>query len=120
MGTLASPRITYINGDLTLSGNQTGAGILVVTGTLTASGNISFSGAIYVVGEGNYQWNGGGSGQYNGGIFVANTTTCAGTGMLGSPAFEVNGGGNNGVQYNSALVNPPGGYLPLRMLSLNY
>jgi hypothetical protein len=117
-GTLASPVINYVNGNLDISGNWSGAGILAVTGNLTFSGNSTYNGVIYVVGTGVYLQNGGGSGQFNGGIFIANTTTCP-TG-LGSPSYQVNGGGNNGVQYNSNLVSPPGGYLPLRMLSLNY
>jgi hypothetical protein len=37
-GTVNNPQIIYVNGDLTITGNTTGYGILVVTGTLTIKG----------------------------------------------------------------------------------
>jgi hypothetical protein len=121
-GTAAAPRINVVRGNLTISGNFTGYGILVVTGNLVFSGNSTYFGVILVIGTGSFQQNGGGNGQFNGGILVANTT---GPGSncpisLGSPSYQVNGGGNNGVQYDSTWTNPPGGSFPVQMLSLNY
>jgi hypothetical protein len=124
-GTTANPKINYVkkdaggNGDLTISGSFSGAGILIVEGDLVFGGNSSFAGVILVVGNGRYQQNGGGSGQYEGAVLVANTTTCSTTGNLGSPSYQVNGGGNNGIQFNSNLGSPPGGLFPLQLLSLN-
>src|SRR5207245_37148 len=63
--------INYVDGNFTMSGNNTGNGILVVTGTLTMDGNFSWNGLIFVVGDGNYQASGGGNGQINGSIIVA-------------------------------------------------
>ena len=38
-GTVGNPQIIYVNGDLTITGNMTGYGVLVVTGTLTMKGD---------------------------------------------------------------------------------
>jgi hypothetical protein len=109
-GTDASPKITYVNGDYTLSG---GSGLLVVTGTLSMSGNTSYHGLIMVIGQGIFSSSGGGSGQYVGSIFVANTNSHVSTttppyqqlATLGAPTWSWNGGGGNGIQYNSCWAN---------------
>ena len=90
------------------TGNSTsGAGILVVTGTLNITGNSSFDGLILVVGQGILSENGGGNGQFNGSVFLANTNNAAGVPLaaLGSPQIQWNGGGTNGIQYNSCWAN---------------
>ena len=100
-----TPQINYVNGNLDISGSTTGSGILVVTGNLTYDGNSSWNGIILVVGNGltTYVQNGGGNGQFNGAIFVANT---AGNppGTYGPADFTINGGGGNGVYYNSCWI----------------
>jgi hypothetical protein len=100
--------ITYVDGDLTLNGNGTGRGILVVTGTLTMSGNFSWYGIVFVVGDGNLQMNGAGNGQIFGSLWVAKTwdsyTTKNLLSTMGSPTFGFNGGGNNGIQYDHCYV----------------
>ena len=99
-GTLAAPQIIYVNGDLTLSGNFTGYGILVVTGTFTAKGSNTWNGLIFVVGSGNFIDKG--TSVFNGAVVVANTT---GTGTaLGVPNVDVSGGGNGGVNYSSGCI----------------
>jgi hypothetical protein len=105
-GTLASPQIIYVNGNLSLSGNVTGYGILVVTGTFTASGNVGWNGLVLVVGQGNFQGNGGGNNSYNGAILVAKTLDSSGNPLatLGSPTFNFNGGGGNGFNYSSGCI----------------
>lgn len=47
----AGPSIYYREGDLALSGNLTGSGLLVVTGALRITGRVSFQGVIVVLGE---------------------------------------------------------------------
>jgi len=100
--------ITYVDGDLTLSGSGTGRGILVVTGTLTMSGNFSWYGIVFVVGEGNVQMNGGGNGAIVGSIWVAKIWDSNATkhllDQMGSPTFGWNGGGVNSVQYDHCYV----------------
>ena len=122
-GTDAAPQVTVVNGDLSISGSSFGAGILLVTGALTLSGNFSFDGMILVIGTGSITMNGGGNGQINGAIVVANIGTSAGcsTGgsncyatntnnqsnllpALGSPIFSWSGGGGNGLRYNSCKI----------------
>jgi Tfp pilus assembly protein PilX len=99
-GTLAAPQIIYVNGDLTLSGNFTGYGILVVTGTFTAKGSNTWNGLIFVVGSGNFIDKG--TSVFNGAVVVANTS---GTGTaLGVPNVDVSGGGHGGVNYSSGCI----------------
>jgi hypothetical protein len=106
-----TPQVTYVNGNLNISGSNTGSGILVVTGNLTYDGNSSWNGIILVVGDGltTYVQNGGGNGQFNGAIFVADITNqgCASgqTQCYGPADFTINGGGGNGIYYNSCWVN---------------
>jgi Tfp pilus assembly protein PilX len=99
-GTLGLPQIIYVNGDLTLSGNFTGYGILVVTGTFTAKGSNTWNGLIFVVGTGNFIDKG--TSTFNGAVVVGNTT---GTGTtLGVPNVDVSGGGTGGVNYSSGCI----------------
>ena len=124
------PSVTYVDGNLTLNGNGTGQGILVVTGTLTMSGNFTWYGLVLVVGDGNMQFNGGGNGQIQGMMVDAriwdNHTAQNLLPSIGSPTFGWNGGGGNGVQYDHCLstnliaaipFTPPPSTKPLKILS---
>lgn len=114
-----TPQITYVNGNLDITGKTTGSGILVVTGTLTYSGDSSWNGIILVIGDGltQYTQNGGGTGQFNGGIFVANLTGNP-PGTYGASDFTINGGGGNGIYYNSCWI--ANSQKPPRMQVLSY
>lgn len=103
-GTVNAPQIIYVNGNLTLTGNTTGYGILAVTGTLNIKGTINWNGLILVIGQGNFQTSG--TPSYNGAVVVANTLNALGQPLttLGPATFQVNGGGNGGVQYSSGCV----------------
>ena len=112
-----NPQVIVVDGNLDISGKTAGSGILVVTGNLTYDGNSSWNGIVMVVGDGltTYLQNGGGNGQFNGAIFVANT---AGNppGTYGPADFTINGGGGNGIYYNSCWIKSaqkPIGYLLL-------
>jgi hypothetical protein len=100
--------INYVDTDLTLSGNPTGSGILVVTGTLTLMGNFNWNGIIFVVGDGIVHNSGGGNVQINGSLWVAKIYTDSTHTMLlsqlGSPEFHWNGGGGNGIYYDHCLT----------------
>ena len=104
IGTNANPQITYVDGDFNF-GNGTGAGVLVVTGTLSFNGNATFNGLILVIGQGIVTESGGGSGGFNGSMFVAKTRNSvapyAELPVLGTPTFNWNGGGQSFIQYNS-------------------
>jgi hypothetical protein len=103
-GTSANPQITYVNGDFNF-GNNSGAGVLVVTGTLNMQGSANYNGLILVIGQGIISVSGGGSGQINGTLFLADTNShtspYAQLGTLGAPGYSWSGGGTNGIQYNS-------------------
>ena len=124
--------INYVDGDLSLAGNSTGRGILVVTGTLTMSGNFSWYGLIFVVGDGHVEMNGGGNGEIYGSIFVAkiwdNNTDKNLLSAVGSPTFNWNGGGGNGVRYDhcyatnlmtAVTLNNLNSTRPLKILSFS-
>jgi hypothetical protein len=111
-GTDAAPQVTYVNGDFNF-GNNSGSGVLVVTGTVSFTGNSSFNGLILVIGQGSLASSGGGHGQFNGSIFLAKTNSSVSTttppyaqlAALGSPTIAWNGGGTNGIQFNSCWAN---------------
>jgi hypothetical protein len=107
LGNDSNPLISYVDGDLSISGNFSGAGVLVVTGTLSASGNTSFNGVILVVGKGIFNSNGGGNGAYTGAILVARTRDDHDNVLsaLGAPSLSWSGGGGNGITYDSCWVS---------------
>ena len=122
--------IDYVEGDLTLNGNATGYGTLVVTGTLTMSGNFTWYGLVLVIGDGHMEFNGGGNGQIIGQLIDAKIwdsyTTKTKLSSLGSPTFKWNGGGVNAVQFDhcwsTKLMDafnwtPPPTTKPLKVLS---
>lgn len=97
-GSVANPAFTFVDGDCDLGG---GAGLIIITGNLTMHGNPSFTGLIIVLGEGHIQRNGGGNGNIYGAIIVAKFGA---TGGFQPPFFDTNGGGNALLQYDSAAV----------------
>lgn len=131
LGTEASPAINYITGDVTLNGSNTGYGILVVTGKLTMDGNFSWKGVVLCIGDGAFDFGGGGNGQITGTILVAkiwdNHTDQNLLSSLGSPRLNWNGGGGNGIQYDHCWAtnmmskipfDAPPSTRPLKILSL--
>ena len=71
LGVPGSPKVVFIDGDYTLTGSNSYAGLLWVTGTLRMSGSVSFQGAVWSVGEGNFERRGAGNGDISGGLVVA-------------------------------------------------
>jgi hypothetical protein len=103
-----SSSVTYVDGNVNMSGNFTGYGVLVVTGDLTFSGNFTWNGIVLVVGQGVVIHNGGGNGVFNGAIYVAQTEDASGNllGVIpGSPTYTWNGGGVNSIQYDHCLAD---------------
>jgi Tfp pilus assembly protein PilX len=128
MGSSTTPTVTVVNGDLTLSGNTQGYGILLVTGTLSMSGNFGWNGVVLVIGKGRLINSGGGNGQINGTIIVARTRDSSGNLMstLGTPTVDWSGGGGNGIYYDHCWAdnqlakipfNPGPTTQPLKILS---
>ena len=110
-GTDANPQVNVVNGDVTLSGNWHGAGILLVTGTLHFHGTPTYDGLILVIGQGAVIKDGGGNGTLDGSLLVANLysgTPPSSYGPLlspsstpGIPYFDWTGGGTANFQYDS-------------------
>ena len=131
LGSAANPGVVYVDGDLSLSGNPSGYGILVVTGTMEFKGNFQWHGIILVVGDGNALYSGGGNPSIEGTVFVAkiwdNYTDKNLLSELGSPTFDWNGGGGNGIHYDHCYVQnmipmipytPPPSTRPLKIISM--
>jgi hypothetical protein len=117
VGGSSATTVTVVNGNLTLTGSSHGYGILLVTGTLNMDGHYSWDGLILVIGQGNVQTFGGGSGQINGAMIVANIGNSSYTNSptegnllsaMGSPTINMSGGGGNGIHYDSCktLTDP--------------
>ena len=125
IGSSDNPQVTFVDGNLTLSGTTSGAGILFVTGTLVTSGNFSFKGLIFVVGDGVWTSGGGGSGRVDGSVFIANiysstthnTSTLRSSPGVGSVTLDWDGGGGNGIYYDSCWVSLAGSGMSFRVLS---
>ena len=120
-GNDATAQITIINGDF--GGPCDGNGILLITGNAICGGNTKFDGLMLFIGKGNVQWNGGGNGQINGAVFIANLFDDAGRplpdmSVPGLPTFDWNGGGTNFIQYNSCKILNGFRNAPYRMLSM--
>jgi hypothetical protein len=95
------------SGNLSLSGNVTGYGILVVRGTYSPAGTVGWNGLVLVIGQGDVEGSGGGNNSYNGAVFIAKTRDASGNVLstLGTPIFDWSGGGGNGIYYNSCSIN---------------
>lgn len=63
--------ISVVDGDATISGDRSGAGILIVAGELTWTGTPEFSGLVVVLG-GRVNWSAGGDKGINGAMYIAN------------------------------------------------
>ena len=96
--------LTFVDGDLTLTPTMGGGGILVVTGKLTLHGNFNFNGLILVTGAEGIDRRGGGTGTLQGNIIVSPyNKNDLDAGFL-PPKYDLSGGGNSGVIYNSSSV----------------
>ena len=102
-----NPKTVYVDGSFDL-GPNTGYGLLVVTGNFRYQGNSGWKGIILVIGDGTttFLGNGGGSGSFDGTVFVANTRNIAGAqlGSFGTVNYDITGGGGNGVYFNSCWI----------------
>jgi hypothetical protein len=126
VGSAASPEIVVVDGNCDF-GPGDGYGILVVRGDLVLHGNFSWTGIILVIGQGTVEWNGGGHGEISGGILLARTrdepTVANPLGPLratrGDVSIDFNGGGGNGISFNSdSTANAQSGF-PFIPISFN-
>ncbi len=104
-----SPMTIVVNGDLSFSGwhGGIGYGLLLVTGTFTFDPDANWNGIVLVIGKGVLYSHQGGSGQFNGAVFLATTVDSSGNPLssLGSPNFDfTTSSGSNGIYYSSCWI----------------
>jgi len=92
-------KVTYVNGDLDITGDVTGAGILFVTGKLSIRGSLKWAGMALVVG-GSVDLSGHGA-AVEGNLYLANLQP-GNPPTFGNPAVTV--GGSSTFQTNAALL----------------
>jgi hypothetical protein len=109
------PRIIYVDGDLNISGNIEGGGVLIITGKLSGNARFIYHGLILVIGQGDVNmagWNIG----LDGGMFVANLTESSGTYSFGTTKFTFSG--NSNIVVNADSLRMAMDMFPLKQLSL--
>ena len=128
IGNIGGPndyRVVVVNGDCDFGPGQ-GYGILVVRGRLTTSGNFGWNGLILIIGQGDLLWNGGGNRDIQGGVFIAKTrgtpTAQEPLGPMlasrGDVSAVFNGGGGNGIYYNTTTIRNANGSFPYSPISI--
>ncbi|HEY3128482.1 MAG TPA: hypothetical protein VGL91_03430, partial [Acidobacteriota bacterium] len=113
LGTDSSPKITYVDGDLTVDGNASGAGILIVKGNLEVGGAFTWDGVILVVGSGGINFHGVNE-SFIGGMYVENLTKSGNNFIAGPTTMTLSG--NTAFYYSSDMIRMGLRLLPLEML----
>ena len=91
-GTTAEPKITYITGDVTLSGTCDGDGIMIINGNLSMAGQFTYRGIIIVYGQSTIDTKIAG----NGGIY--------GSIILVGQSVSIQATGNSSFYYSSQAI----------------
>jgi hypothetical protein len=91
-GTPTDPKITFMNGNIHLSGDCSGDGIMIINGNLTMSGNFTYRGIILVYDKSTIECQITG----NGGIY--------GTTILVGSNVDLHSTGNAGFYYSSEAI----------------
>lgn len=109
-----NPMTVVINGNLTFNGwRNTGYGLLLVTGDFDYDPDASWDGIVMVIGTGKIYSHQGGTGQFLGTLFLANTAG-------GSPFFDfTTSSGSTGVYYSSCWIQAAMPKLPYKILSFH-
>lgn len=97
-----SKGITFLEGNGELGGD--GGGVLVCTGTLSLKGPVNFNGLIIVTGAGGLLRSGTGSSVLQGNVVVAPYNASNLSAGFGAPKYDLSGGGNSSLVYNSSTV----------------
>jgi hypothetical protein len=110
-GTEDNPAITYIDGDVHLSGNGSGFGILVITGALRYTGAFDYNGLVMVIGEGDADLRGANK-DITGGMIVANLEDDGSGGyQFGTPTIGLYG--NSHFLFDSTSISLAMSMLPM-------
>jgi len=109
------PKITVVNGDLQISGDVSGGGLLIVTGDFSYSGPFAFTGLILVIGAGRLNSAGNGPG-IEGGLIVANLAASpGGDAGFGTPGISISG--DSRLCSNRSAVRMAIGLIPASRIS---
>ncbi len=118
LGTDANPKVTFVNGDLKLTGGITGAGLLVVTGNLELGGTLTWDGLVLVVGAGNLSTSGMNNG-INGGVIVCRLGQVLGKPIFPDGGITINISGNSDITaYDNLLLTMANRLVPPKQLSI--
>ncbi len=90
---LQRPRVTFVDGSLSLNGGISGAGLLVVRGDFSVSGATAWYGLVLVIGTGKIEASGLSPG-IRGGLFLASVTASGSGFAFGIPSLHLLGGSN--------------------------
>jgi len=108
------PRITFVNGNLSVSGDVIGAGLLVIRGDFLCSPNFTYTGLILVIGTGKVEAAGFNRGVF-GAILVVNVSHQGGVPTFGTPSLSLSGDCN--ITANDKAVKMAIALLPPSQIS---
>lgn len=113
LGTIDRPQVTFVDGDLSVSGTGQGYGVLVVTGKFDYSGAFNFVGLMVIVGKGELTVGGANKGVI-GGLLIAKLVQSGSSYSLGTPVIDI--GGNSNFYYSGKALEFATSRLPLEIL----
>ena len=116
IGSPTSYRVATVNGDASVP-SATGYGILLVRGELTVTGNFTWTGLVLVIGKGIVHWNRTAPGAIYGGLFVARTRADDGT-LLSSPGNVTADFDANNIYYDPAAIKASNQTLPYSPIAI--
>ena len=103
--------ISLVEGNATITGNRSGAGVLLVTGKLTWAGTAEFSGLVMVLGgqvDWQVDWQDGGNKGIQGAMYIAHITQDEnGNWVFGhetTEGIEFAGGGNSTLKFDRDIL----------------
>ncbi|RPI27033.1 MAG: hypothetical protein EHM61_09885 [Acidobacteria bacterium] len=115
LGTAADPKITYAEGNFSISGSGDGAGVMIVRGALNIGGSFTYDGVILVLGQGSLRMHGSNK-SLIGGVYVVNVTRNGdGSASFGTPTIDIQG--NSNFYMKSDSITMAVSLLPMRILS---
>lgn len=109
------PRLTFVDGDLGVSGEMSGAGLLVVTGNLSVTGRLEFYGLILVLGGGRLTSSGGGL-VLRGAVLVASLRATGDGHSWGEALLNI--GGTTTLVYDASAIAVAISLIPPAQLGL--
>lgn len=104
-----NPKLTVVQGDLRMTGDICGGGLLIVTGELQLLDSTRFDGLILVIGSGRLIVDTAGSG-ITGGVVLANLNEEHGEAEFGMPTFSIRG--NSSIRADAGAVETAQSLIP--------